>query len=71
MEPQLVIGAQYENYLFVCLLFRTAGMAYGRSQVRVELELQVPAYITATATLGSELLLTYTAAHGNPGSFSH
>ena len=37
-------------YLFVCLHFRAALMAYGGSQVRTESELQPPACTTATAT---------------------
>ena len=37
-------------FCFFCfLLFRATPTAYGGSQVRVELELQLPAYPTATA----------------------
>ena len=36
--------------LFVCLLFRTSSIAYGNSQARVESEVQLLVYTTATAT---------------------
>ena len=44
------------HYLCVCVcvcvcLFRTAAMAYGSSQARGQIELQLPAYTTATAML--------------------
>ena len=38
------------SFLFSFLLFRAVLEAYGGSQARVELELQPPAYATATAT---------------------
>ena len=38
-----------ERTFFFPLLFRTAPVAYGGSQARVEWELQLPAYATATA----------------------
>ena len=37
----------------------------------VELELQLPAYIAATATQDLRLSVTYTTAHGNAGSLTH
>ena len=37
----------------------------------VELELQVPAYITATASGIQVKFVTYTTAHGNAGSLTH
>ena len=36
----------------------------------VELELQLPAYATATLTWDLSLSLTYSTAHGNPGSLT-
>ena len=38
--------------LFVYLIFRASPAAYGSSQARIESELQLPAYATATATWG-------------------
>ena len=35
---------------FIFFLFRAAPVAYGSSQARVESDLQLPAYTTATAT---------------------
>ena len=35
-----------------------------------ELELQLPAYTTATAMADTSLSETYTSAHGNAGSFN-
>ena len=40
-------------------------MAYGGSQAGVELELQLPAYASATATGIWAESATYTTAHGN------
>ena len=38
-----------EHHLLIYLLFRAAPINYGSSQARDELELQLPAYATATA----------------------
>ena len=40
----------YYNYSFVSFLFVATPAAYGSSQAGVDSELQLPAYITATAT---------------------
>ena len=53
-------------------LLRTTLVAYGSSQAMDELELQLPAYITATATWVRAMFVTYTAAHGsNARSLTH
>ena len=41
------------------------------SRLEVELELQLPAYTTATATPDLSPVWTYTPAHGNAGSSTH
>ena len=48
------------------LLFRAALWLMEVPSLGVELELQLPAYTTATA-----MSVTYTTAHGNAGSFPH
>ena len=49
---QLHGGIEFSFLFFgFFLLFRAAPAAYGGSQVRVESELQLPAYTTATAVL--------------------
>ena len=40
-------------------------------KLRVQLELQLPAYTTVTATQDPCLSATYTAAHGNAISLDH
>ena len=38
-----------QHFFFSSFLFRAASVAYGNSRLRVESELQLPAYTTATA----------------------
>ena len=45
-----MILPEFAFFIFIVfLLFRAAPAAYGSSQARVKLELQLPAYVTATA----------------------
>ena len=48
--PLLIMNHLACYYLSFFCLFRAALSAYGSSQARVESELQLPAYTTATAT---------------------
>ena len=57
--------------LFIYWLFRAAPAAHGSSQVRVELELQLPAYTTATTRRIQAVSVTYTQAHGNTRSLTY
>ena len=43
-------GAALFSYVFIYFLFRAVRAAYGTSQTRGELELQLPTDATATAT---------------------
>ena len=45
-----VLKKKKSLFLFCFLFFRVIPMAYGSFQARVEMELQLPAYTTATAT---------------------
>ena len=55
-------------YSFICF-FRATPAAYGSSQV--ELELQVPAYTTATRIWDPSRTVTYTTAQGDARSLTH
>ena len=59
------------SFLFFVFLSRAALVACGSSQARVESELQLLAYTTATATPDLSQSVTYTIAHLNPGSLTH
>ena len=59
----------YDPLLLLLLLFRAACVAYGSSQGRVELELQMPAYNTDTARQNPRHVCNL--AHGNTGSLTH
>ena len=53
------------------LLFRVTPTAYGISQARGLIHLQLPAYTIATATQDCAVSATYTTAHGNAGFLTH
>ena len=64
------IQAFFQNILVQGIIFFcVVGSAH--SQHGVELELQLPAYTTATATRDPSSSVTYTTAHGNGGSLTH
>ena len=46
-------------------------MEVSRLGVKLELELQLPAYATAIATQDLSQVLTYNTANGNAGSLTH
>ena len=58
-------------FLFLLLLFRVTPSAHEVPRLGVKLELQLPAYTTATANRDLSRSATYTTAHGNAGSPTH
>ena len=61
-------------FFVVCLLvgfLRAAPVAYGGSQAGIELELQPPAYTTATATRDPSPICDLHHSHSHTGSLTH
>ena len=56
---------------FFCLFFRATLVTYEVPRLGVKLELQLPAYATATTTWDPSLSAAYTTAHSNAGSPTH
>jgi len=65
----MVIEPSHEIFFFVFPGPHPQHMEVPRLEVK--LELQLPAYTTATATWDRATSVTYTTAHGNAGSLSH
>ena len=58
-------------FFFFCFIFRVVPTAYGSSQFRGQIELQLPGYTTATATQDlSRVCDLYTTARSNDGSLT-
>ena len=79
LDCQLIpksIQAFFQNILVQGIIFFcVGGSAHSQHmevpRLEVELELQLPAYTTATATRDPSSSVTYTTAHGNGGSLTH
>ena len=61
--------SNFPKLIFIFVIF--CSTAYGGSQARVESELQLLAYATATATQDRAVSVTYTTAHGKARSLTH
>ena len=70
LYSEIIVLVHEKKVNVIYLFIRATPTAYGSSQARGQVELQLPAYGTATA-MWDPSLVTYTTAHSNTGSLTH
>jgi len=61
----------YFNLFYFIFIFMATPVAYGGSQARAPIELRMPPYAIAMATLDRAASVTYATAYGNDRSLTH